>query len=219
MRSKKELVRRYLLFLVSLFLTGLGVALSRKGALGVSPISSVPNVIAEKWDVLSFGTWLMLWNLLLLAGQIVILRRRFQLIQLMQIPLSIIFGWFTDLGGLIVAPIPVPNYAAKIGVVLGGVVLIGLAVALAVIADVVMNSGEAFVKAVSDVTGKVFGNVKVAFDVSCVVLAVLLSLLLFAGRIVGTREGTVIVAVCTGFVVKFFVKILKKPLDGLLTRR
>ena len=34
-----------------------------------------------------------------------------------------------------------------------------------------MNSGEAFIKAVSDRTGHNFGNVKIAFDVGCVALA------------------------------------------------
>ena len=42
-----------------------------------------------------------------------------------------------------------------------------------------MNSGEAFIKAVSDRTGHNFGNVKIAFDVGCVALAAGLSLLLF----------------------------------------
>ena len=56
-------------------------------------------------------------------------------------------------------------------------------------------------------------NVKIAFDISCVLLAILLSLVLFDFTIVGTREGTIIAAVCTGMVVKFFQKYLtgQKP--------
>ena len=61
-----------------------------------------------------------------------------------------------------------------------------------------MNSGEAFIKAVSDRTGHNFGNVKIAFDVGCVALAAGLSLLLFRGQIIGVREGTVISALLTG---------------------
>ena len=47
------------------------------------------------------------------------------------------------------------------------------------VANVVMNSGEAFVKAVSDTVHKEFGSVKVVFDISCVIVAVVLSLIFF----------------------------------------
>lgn len=66
----------------------------------------------------------------------------FQMIQLFQIPLSFLFGYFTDFG-----------------------------ISLSVIANVIMNSGEAFVKAVSDKIHINFGNVKIGFDVMCVVIS------------------------------------------------
>lgn len=80
-----------------------------------------------------------------------------------------------------------------------------------------MNSGEAFIKAVSDRTGHNFGNVKIAFDVGCVALAAGLSLLLFRGQIIGVREGTVISALLTGLVVEYFVRRLSRPLTAVLT--
>ena len=89
---------------------------------------------------------------------------------------------------------------------------------LSVIANVVMNSGEAFVKALADSLHKNFGNLKVFFDVSCVVTAVILSLVFFNMKIEGTREGTIVAALLTGIVVKFYLKFLNKPLDKLLTR-
>ena len=59
--------------------------------------------------------------------------------------------------------------------------------------------------------------VKIAFDIFSVALSVVLSLLLFGGRVVGLREGTVLASVCTGLAVKFFTKRLKGPLDQLLS--
>ena len=50
--SKKELCKRYLLFIVSLFFSGLGVAIARHGALGVPPISSVANVLSYRFSFL-----------------------------------------------------------------------------------------------------------------------------------------------------------------------
>ena len=115
--------------------------------------------------------------------------------------------------------IPADVYAVKLLMVVLGVVILGLGISLAVIANVIMNSGEAFVKAVSDTIHKEFGNVKIAFDIFCVVSSIILSLIFFNFRIIGAREGTVISAIFTGVVVKFFTKRLRNPLEKMLERK
>ena len=169
-----------------------------------------------KFDSLSLGTWLIIWNGILIVGQIAILGKRFQPIQILQVPVSFLFGWFTDLGMWMVSFVPADRYPVRLIMVIVGVVILGFGVSLSVIANVIMNSGEAFVKVVSDKLHKEFGNVKIAFDVLCVVLALVLSLLFFHFAIVGTREGTIISALLTGVVVKFFNGKLKQPLDVVL---
>lgn len=214
--TKTELAKRYTLFIISLFFAALGVAFTKHGELGVSPISSVANIMSCKFTSLSLGTWLIIWNCVLIAGQIVILRKNFQPIQFLQIPLSFLFGWFTDFGMWIVSFIPADAYPARLIMVIAGIVILGFGISLSVIANVIMNSGEAFVKAVADKLKKEFGNVKIAFDVLCVILSLLLSLIFFSFTIVGTREGTIISAFLTGIVVKFFTKILQHPLNCIL---
>lgn len=216
--SKKELVKRYLLFVISLFFCGVGIAFTKHAELGVSPISSMANVISIKFDFISFGSWLIVSNLVLLLGQIILLRRNFRLIQLVQIPLSFIFGYFTDFGLWMIKNIPNENYIVRLLLVAAGIILIGFGISLGVIADVVLNSGEGFVKALADVTKKDFGTVKIIFDVSWVFAAIVLSLLLFDGRIIGTREGTVISAVFVGATVKLFRPLLEKPLTKILKK-
>ncbi len=214
--TKTEIAKRYILFIISLFFAALGVAFTKHGELGVSPISSVANVMNRKFDSLSMGTWLIIWNCVLIVGQIVILRKKFQPIQLLQVPLSFLFGWFTDIGMWIVSFIPANSYPLRFIMLIAGIVILGFGISLAVIANVIMNSGEAFVKAISDTIHKEFGNVKIAFDVICVILALALSLIFFNFSIVGTREGTIISAFLTGIVVKFFSKKLNKPLNNIL---
>lgn len=216
--TKKELTKRYILLILGLFLSGIGVAFTKHGELGVSPISSVPNVLSYKFPFFTLGTWLIIMNCILLVGQILILRRDFQLVQLLQIPLSFLFGYFTDFGLWCVSFIPAEQYLIRLLMVLIGIIILGLGISVAVIANVIMNSGEAFVKAVSDSMHKEFGNVKIVFDLCCVASAVVLSMLFFNFSIVGTREGTVLSAVLTGFVVKFFSKRLKSPLTNILVK-
>lgn len=214
--SKSETAKRYALFIISLFFSALGVAFTKHGELGVSPISSVANVMSLRFSTLSMGTWLIIWNCVLIIGQAAVLRKKFQPVQLLQIPLSFLFGWFTDIGLKIVSGIPVNIYPVRIIMVLVGIIILGFGISLAVTANVIMNSGEAFVKAVSDTIHKEFGNVKICFDISCVVLAVILSLAFFHFRIEGTREGTVISALLTGMTVRFFSRRVRGPLEKLI---
>ena len=216
MMNKSEIVKRYILFVMSLFFAALGVAFTKHGELGVSPTSSVANVMSYRFPSLSLGTWLIIWNCVLIVGQVLILRKKFQLIQLLQIPLSFLFGWFTDLGMWIVSFLPANTYPIRLAMVVIGVLILGFGVSLSVIANVIMNSGEAFVKAVADMLGKEFGNVKIAFDVFCVIISLVLSLIFFDFTIVGTREGTIISALLTGVVVKFFTGKLKEPINDIL---
>lgn len=214
--SKTEIAKRYGLFIISLFFSALGVAFTKHGELGVSPISSVANIMSYQFPALSMGTWLIIWNCVLILGQILILRKNFKLIQLLQVPLSFVFGWFTDLGMWIVSFIPAKVYILRLLMVIIGIVILGFGISLAVAAGVIMNSGEAFVKAIADTAHRQFGNVKIAFDVFCVVLALILSLVFFPFRIVGAREGTILSALLTGVTVKFFSKRVGAPLDRIL---
>lgn len=209
-KGKKVSLGKLLLFLVGLFFSGLGVAVTRHGNLGVSPISSVANIMNLRFPFLQLGDWLIVWNCVLILGQVLILRKEFEWFQLLQIPLSFLFGWFTNFGMYITQWAESDSYPARILCVCVGTVILGFGIAIMVWADLIMNSGEAIVKAIAGKIKKEFGSVKICFDISCVILSVLLSLIMFQGKIEGTREGTVIAAVGTGFCVKLFSRCIRK---------
>ena len=54
--SPEEIIKRYLLFIISLFVSALGVAITKRGELGVSPISSVANILSYKFEFLTIGS-------------------------------------------------------------------------------------------------------------------------------------------------------------------
>ena len=214
--KRKELVKRYSLFIISLWFSALGVAVTKCGSLGVSCISSVPNVLSLRFTALTIGGWTFVWNTLLVICQIGLLRKNFQKIQLLQIPLSFLFGWFTDLAMLLAVRIPVNSYPMQLFMVVLGVAILAFGITLGVIANVVLNAGEGIVKALADVSGKEFGFVKVRFDVVCVILSLVISLVTFGGKIIGVREGTLIAAFLNGTMVKWYSRRLKEPLDRVL---
>lgn len=197
-----------MLLIFGLFLSALGVALLKKAALGVSRISSAANIVSIAVPELSLGTWLIIWNCVLIWGQFLILRRDFRPVELLQLqlPLSVLFGLFTDLSMSILDFAEPGSYIECFALVVLGTVTMALGISLTVIADVIMNSGEALVKAVSDKTGKAFGSVKIAFDACCVALAVALSFIL-CGEILEVREGTLVAALLTGVFVNLFGRL------------
>jgi len=211
--SRQETFKRYLVFSISLFFSGLGVAVAKHSDLGVSPISSVPNIINIRFPQISIGTLLIIWNCMFVAAEIIMLRRRFKPIQLLQIPIAFGFGIFTDLGTLIADLIPTDTYIMQLVTVFLGIAILAFGIALSFMANVVMNPGEAIVKTISVVTNKNLGNVKIIFDVSSVTLSIILSLIFFDFTIVGTREGTILSAVGTGLVVKLYCRLLQKHLE------
>ncbi len=215
--TSKETIKRYMLFIISLFISSEGIALTRHAELGVSPISSIANVTSYIIPALSFGTLLIMWNCILILGQVIILRKDFKPVQLLQIPLSVIFGIFVDFGMWSVSFIPVPSYPVKIALVAAGTIVLGFGISLSVTANVIMNSGEAIVKAISDKYHKNFGRTKIVLDMCYVIAAVALSLTFFGFKVIGTREGTVISALTTGLVVNFFYKRLNRPVSSLLS--
>ena len=78
-----------------------------------------------------------------------------------------------------------------------------------VTANVVTLAGEGVVLAVCKRFNRIFGNMKIAFDVTLVVLSCILSLMFLHG-LYGVREGTVAAALCVGIVARFFNSLFKK---------
>ena len=200
------------MIIIGSFFMGLGIALTKCAELGVSTISSVPNVVSIRFTFLTMGTWSAIWNIVMIAAQIAILGKKFHPLQFLQIPVSIVFGWFTDFGVWLFTNIPKDLYIVKLLMSTTGIIVLAFGISIMVIANKVMNPGEAIVKVIADKLKRDFGNTKIMFDVFCVVLALVLSLLFFNFRIVGIGEGTILAVIGTGISVKFFTKLLKNKI-------
>lgn len=213
--SKKELIYRYVIFIFGIFVMALGISLITKAQLGTSPISSVPFTLSIGLP-LTMGTFTFLLNMVLIIGQMLLLKKNFKVIQLMQIPVSVIFGYFIDLTMSLFSFVNPNTYILKLLFLLVGCLLLALGVSLEVIANVVMLSGEAFVKAISTKFNKEFGTTKVGFDVTLVVVSITISLFMFH-KLEGVREGTIIAAFTVGFIAKFFSKAIRYTYKEFIT--
>lgn len=197
-----EKFKRYLIFLVGLFISSLGVSLVTKANLGTSPISSIPYVLSLNFS-LTLGNFTIIFSLFLIALQLLILRKDFKLEHLLQIPISILFGYFIDWTMLLLSFVHPDSYLFKVIALLIGCIILGFGVYCKVLADVAMLPGESFVRAVVQTCEREFGSTKIAFDVTMTVMAALLSFV-FAKELNGVREGTIIAALLVGFIARLF---------------
>ena len=201
-----ETLKRYLIFLVGLFVNSLGVSLITKANLGTSPISSIPYVLSLNFPF-TLGNFTIFFSIFLIVLQLIILRKNFKLEHILQIPVSIIFGYFIDLTMILFSWVNPEAYIMKIVYLLIGCLILGVGVYMEVLADVVMLPGEYFVRAVVLTWKTNFGTTKIIFDSSMTIIAGVLSFI-FSGRLNGVREGTVIAALLVGFIARLFGKKL-----------
>ena len=201
-----ETLKRYLIFLVGLFVNSLGVSLITKANLGTSPLSSIPYVLSLNFPF-TLGNFTIFFSIFLIVLQLIILRKNFKLEHILQIPVSIIFGYFIDLTMILFSWVNPEAYIMKIVYLLIGCLILGVGVYMEVLADVVMLPGESFVRAIVLTWKTNFGTTKICFDVSMSVIAAVLSFI-FAGSLAGVREGTVIAALLVGFIARLIGKKL-----------
>lgn len=201
-----EKCKRYLIFLAGLFISSLGVSFVTKADLGTSPISSIPYVLSLRFPW-SLGEFTIAFSIFLILLQLLILRKDFKAEHYLQIPVSILFGYFIDLTMSMLSWLNPSGYGFKIFYLLIGCLILGFGVYLEVLGNVVMLPGESFVRAVVLTWNRNFGNTKVAFDAAMTAAAAVFSLIFFQ-RLTGVREGTVIAALLVGFIARFFGKKL-----------
>ena len=200
----KNIIKRILLFLTGLFIMAMAVALSVKANLGVSPISCIPYILSERYP-LSMGQVTIIFNVGLILFQIVLLRKKYRIFQLVQLPVVIIFGLFTDFALFLVSDVSVNGYFSKLLLCLISCALLALGVFLEIKAKITYLAGEGVALALVETLNIEFGKAKIGTDTSMVVIGAISSLFYFH-QLIGAREGTIIAALLVGFLVKLYMK-------------
>lgn len=211
--SKKDKIISFLwqhiLLLVSLFIMTFGVAVCVRSMLGSSVISTLPYVFetAGKHGLgvprLTIGQYTYIMNAILVVGQIAVLRKRFEPVQLFQLLVGFVFGSLIDLNMLLTSWLVPATLPAKIVAQVAGCTVLGAGIALEVRCGSVTMPGEGFPVAISSVSGIEFPKVKICVDTALVVLAVVFCYVFFGAwqwYIVGI--GTLFAMVYVGMVVK-----------------
>lgn len=206
---------QHVLLIISLFIMTFGVALCVRSALGSSVISTIPFVLtiaggegmAPTWTI---GEYTYLMNAVFVLLQILILRRRFEWVQLFQLIIGFFFGYLLDLNMLLTAPLVGSGLPSQTIAQVAGCTILGIGIAFEIRCGSVTMPGEGITVAVSRVSGLPFPKTKIIVDSTLVAIAVILGYAYFGTwlwRVGGA--GTLFAMIYVGLV----VKLLNSHLD------
>ena len=166
---------------------------------------------------LEIGISTTIVNAVIVLLQVVILRKKFKWINLLQIPLCAAFGYICQfaewcLGGIVLptglsAALSWRNWL----VCFAGIVLVAFGVSMEVTANVMTLAGEGLALALCQVQSKIkFRFMKVIVDVTLVLISVALSFIFLKYLYTDSVYfGTAAAAVCVGLIAGLFNRFMK----------
>lgn len=200
--------RRIFNYVFGLFLITLGVGLSIKSNLGSTPVSSIPYTLNVIWGI-EIGVATVIFHTILVITELILLRRAFKPKHFLQVPVGILFGFFTTISVNLVNLLPDTSNIILIAImVLVSTFLVALGLFFYVPTNIVPLSVEGITQAIAIVSNQPFTKVKVCFDVSVVVISFVLCFI-FTGVIGGSVGiGTIFSAIFVGITLKYINKVV-----------
>lgn len=202
-------IKRIILFVGGLFVMSLGVGLSIKSGLGVTPISSIPYSLTLASGV-NIGITTVIFNVLLVFLQIPILKKRFNPKRLLQLINAFMFGYFTDLSLWILSPMPDLPLDVNFTLLIVSMFLIAAGILIYMPANIAPLPGEGVVEAVSLAYDKRFSKVKACFDTSMVVLSLIICGLFTSDIFGSVNVGTILAAIFIGIIIRYLTELYEK---------
>lgn len=175
---------QHVLLLISLWIMTAGVAVCVRSMLGSSVISVLPYVFQSAGaqalvPELTIGQYTYIMNGLLVVGQLLVLRSRFEPVQLFQLLVGFVFGSLIDVNMLLTSWLVPTVLWQKIVAQIAGCTILGIGIALEVRCGSVTMPGEGFPVAISRVTGVDFAKIKICVDTGLVLLGIMACYLFF----------------------------------------
>lgn len=192
--GKGNVILRYTVASIGLFMIAFAIALAIKSNLGTAPLSCMAYVLNLDMPQISVGTFTFLVNMLYILVQLAVLRRRFKPGHLMQVVASIVFGYMIDASLWMIGWMEPAGFGVRLLLIVAAAAITALGTSIEVAANAWMVSAEMTVSAFSQVYDKPFGKVKMVMDSSVVVISAILAFFFF-GNPFGSGEFTGIVEV------------------------
>ncbi|WP_147352882.1 YczE/YyaS/YitT family protein [Dielma fastidiosa] len=188
-------LKRIGIYFLGLVILCVGVVLNTKTNLGVAAINGIPYVLANTTSI-SLGTAVLMMYCLFIAVQWLV-KKRIDLLTLLQLPISYLFGRMVDVINLYVLQFEAGSFIEGIVMLAAAIILVALGTTLVVSMNLVPNAPDGLVQTIAGRWNQSFGKVKLIFDGCCLCIAAIISWLML-GNIIGLGFGTVCSMALTG---------------------
>lgn len=200
-------IKRYIALVVFATLVGVFAALSLKAAIGVSAWDALTQTFSDLIHI-KVGTMGMILNCSCIVGQIIILKKDFKPIQLLQAVVSIILGSVINFMLYEVYTFELTAYWQNIALLVLAYILMAMLVGAVMTLNIVTFALEGLCMALERITPFEFAKIRQAVDVISIILCFILSFTLKLPLAV--REGTVIGMIMFAPLMGQFMKIENK---------
>lgn len=211
-----QLIERYGILVIALEFMTMGIIFTVHADLGITPISCPVYVLSLGYTP-TLGEFTIAMHVLFVIIQIILLRSKFEYIQLLQIPLGIIFGILIDINNYIMGNYYPSTYLGKLIFILLGSISCAIGVSIEVTVKTVLIAGEGLLLAIITVFSLPLGKTKIVFDTTLVLISIIISFHLFR-EIKGVREGTLLAAFLVGFFAGYTTPVIGPFLLNILYR-
>ena len=201
--KEKRLARRILQYIAGLVCMAVGLVLLKRTCWGVSPITAVPDAVANITS-LTLGNATILLHVLCVVLQIII-QKKVTLKSVLCLGVGVPFGYLVDLFMWLWDPQMV--LWQKVIALLAGIAIQGLGLALISSCDMMLPAPDEFNSVVSRTYGKKLGSVKMCADAVYVAAAIVLNLV-FQHSLASVGISSVASVLLTGRFVHLFCRIL-----------
>lgn len=145
-----------------------------------------------------------MWSVVQIAVQIALLRKKCKPMEIIiQTVLAFVYGYLTDFSCFLISGIQADSYIIQFLLMIVSCFVLGFGIWIQFKGGVAMLPGEAMNRAISEVTGKRYENIKIFFDVLYIAAAAVICFI-FIGKLEGVREGSIIAAVLIGNIIKLY---------------
>lgn len=204
-------LKRYILIVVGFMIVGTGCAFTLKANVGVGAWDALAKSTSDIIGI-EVGTAGIIFNSCCVLGQIIILRKDFKWIQLLQLPLSILLGTVINFVLYELLVFPFDSFIGGIVMYICASTVCAFGVSIVMLLDEVTFALEGFCMAITKVLPIKFSSCRQAADVLSIAAIIILKFMLnIPWPIgVGTIIGMLTFGPTLGIFMKLFKPILKK---------
>jgi uncharacterized protein len=204
-----SLTRRWITYVVGIYILTLGLSLAIRAGIGISPQSSLTRTMTLVYKPLSQGTYNFMLELFMLFLTYLVARKDFTLKNFASLIPALVLATSLDLNLMLTKSIALQDYLPKFSLLIFADALLAFGLFLMIRANLVLMPIDMFVNTLFKRTGFKWGDIKTTFDCTLLVISAAIGFA-FLGGPKFIREGTFMNAILVGQYIKLYFFLFQK---------